>query len=172
MHPYYPPEGGLIAAVVFPHSKIEIQHLEKGEKIDTFEHRKYSFVRFSESGTQLAYTDSGEIKIWAKGSPIAQALTIQEHTGTVGSLVFAQDEKTLVTEYWGRNTFLWDVCQCAQRPTREEFPDRIRDVYPTSIGKILGVGGDENILEVCEFGNSESIAEIPSRTRVITADRY
>ena len=103
MHPYYPPEGGLIAAVVFPHSKIEIQHLEKGEKIDTFEHQgKYSFVRFSESGTQLAYTDSGEIKIWEKGRPIAQAFpTIQGHTGTVGSLVFAPDEKTLVTAYWG-----------------------------------------------------------------------
>ena len=164
-HPYYPPAGGLIAAVVFPsQSKIEIQHLEKGEKIDTFEHHsKYSFVRFSESGTQLAYTDSGKIKIWAKGRPTAQAFpTIQGHAGTVGSLVFTPDEKTLVTAYWGRNTLLWDVSrQCVQRPTREEFPDRIRDVYPTSSGKILGVGGGENILEVCEFGNSESIAEIP-----------
>ena len=164
-HPYYPPEGGLIAAVVFPsHSKIEIQHLEKGEKIDTFEHKsKGGFVRFSESGTQLACTDSGEIKIWTKGRPIAQALpTIQGHIGTVGSLVFAPGEKTLVTAYWGRNTVLWDVSsQSARYPTEEELPNRIRDVYPTSSGKILGVGGDENILEVCEFGNSESIAEIP-----------
>ena len=164
MHPYYPPESGLIAAVVFPSSKIEIQHLEKGEKIDTFEHKsKYGFVRFSQSGTQLAYTNKGEIKIWTKGRSTAQAFpTIQGYAGTVGSFVFTSDEKTLVTAYWGRNTLLWDVSrQCAQRPTREEFPDRIRDVYPTSSGKILGVGGDENILEVCKFGNSESIAEIP-----------
>ena len=163
-HPYYPPEGGLIAAVVFPHAKIEIQHLEKGEKIDTFEHQsKGSFVRFSESGTQLACTDSGEIKIWTKDRSIAQAFpTIQGHTWTVGSLVFTPDEKTLVTAYWGRNTRLWDISsQCAQRPTKVELPDRIRDVYPTLSGKILAVGGDENILEVCEFGNSESIAEIP-----------
>ena len=164
MHPYYPPEGGLIAAVVFPsQSKIEIQHIEKDEKIDTFEHKsKYGFVRFSESGTQLAYTNKGEIKIWTKGRSTAQAFpTIQGHAGTVGSLVLAPDEKTLVTAYWGRNTLLWDVSsQRAQRPTREEFPDRIRDVYPTSSGKILGVGGDENILEVCEFGNSEPLAEI------------
>ena len=163
-HPYYPPEGGLIAAVVFPHAKIEIQHLEKGEKIDTFGHQsKGSLVRFSESGTQLACTDSGEIKIWTKDRPIAQAFpTIQGHTWTVGSLVFTPDEKTLVTAYWGRNTRLWDISsQCAQHPTKEELPDRIRDVYPTSSGKILAVGGDENILEVCEFGNSESIAEIP-----------
>ena len=163
-HPYYPPEGGLIAAVAFPsQSKIEIQHLEKGEKIDTFEHQsKHSFVRFSEGGTQLAYTDRGEIKIWTKGRSTAQAFpTIQGHIGTVGSLAFTPDEKTLVTAYWGRHTLLWDVPgQCAQRPTREELPDRIRDVYPTSSGKILAVGGDENILEVCEFGNSESIAEI------------
>lgn len=163
-HPYYPPEGGLIAALLFPsQSKIEVQHLEKGEKIDTFEHQsKHSFVRFSEGGTQLAYTDSGEIKIWTKGRSTAQAFpTIQGHIGTVGSLAFTSDEKLLVTAYWGRHTLLWDVPgQCAQRPTREELPDRIRDVYPTSSGKILAVGGDENILEVCEFGNSESIAEI------------
>ena len=163
-HPYYPPEGGLIAAVLFPsQSKMEIQHLEKGEKIDTFEHQsKGRLVRFSESGTQMAYTDTNEIKIWTKGRPIAQAFpTIQGHTGTVGSLVFTPDEKTLVTAYWGRNTLLWDVSnQCARHPTEEELPDRIRDVYPTSIGKILAVGGDENILEVCEFGNSEPLAEI------------
>ena len=165
MYPYYPPEGGLIAAVFFPsQSKIEIQYLEKGEKIDTFEHKsKGSFVRFSESGTQLACTDSSEIKIWTKDRPIAQAFpTIQGHAWTVGSLVFTPDEKTLVTAYWQRNTFFWDVSgQRAQRPTKKELPDRIRDVYPTSSGKILAVGGDENILEVCEFGNSESIAEIP-----------
>ncbi len=163
-HPYYLLEGGLIAAVVFPsHSKIEIQHLEKGEKIDTFEHQsKYSFVRFSESGTQLACTDRGEIKIWTKGRPIAQAFpTIQGHTWTVGSLVFTPDEKNLVTAYWGRNTLLWDVSsQCARHPNSGELPDRIRDVYPTSSRKILAVGGDENILEVCEFGNSEPLAEI------------
>ena len=95
-HPYYSPEGGLIAAVVFPsHSKIEIQHLGKGEKIDTFEHQsKYSFVRFSERGTQLAYTDSGEIKIWTKGRTIDEGLpTISEPTRTVSSLVFAQNGK-------------------------------------------------------------------------------
>ena len=163
MHPYYPPEGGLIAAVVFPRTKIEVQHLEKSEKIDTFEHKSTgSFVRFSESGTQMAYTDSGEIKIWTKGRSTAQAFpTIQGHIGTVGSLAFTPDEKTLVTAYWGRNTLLWDVPgQCVQRPTKEELPDRIRDVYPTSSGKILAVGGDENILEVCEFGNSEPLAEI------------
>ena len=165
MHPYYLPEGGLIAVAFFPsQSKIEIQHLEKGEKIDTFEHQdKYSFVRFSESGTQLAYTDKGEIKIWTKGRSTDQAFaTIQGHAGTVGSFVFTPDEKTLVTAYWRGNTLLWDVSrQCAQRPTSEELPDRIRDVYPTSSRKILAVGGDENILEVCEFGNSKPLAEIP-----------
>ena len=164
IHPYYTPEGELIAVVIFPSQpKLEVWNLEKGEKIDTCEHQSGgSSVRFSESGTQFVYTDRGKIKIWTKGRPMDQDLpTIQGYTGTVGSLVFAPDEKTLVTAYWGRNTVLWDVSsQSAQRPTREELPDRIRDVYPTSIGKILAVGGDENILEVCEFGSSESLAEI------------
>ena len=164
MHPYYPPEGGLIAAAASAsQSKMEVWHLEKDEKIDTFEQQSSgNLVRFSENGTQLAYIDSNEIKIWTKGRSTAQAFpTIQGHTRTVGSLVFTPDEKTLVTAYWGRNTRLWDISsQCAQRSTRKELPDRIRDVYPTSSGKILAVGGDENILEVCEFGNSEPLAEI------------
>ena len=163
-HPYYPSEGGLLAAVVFPsHPKIELWDLEKDEKIETFEHRSTSsFVRFSESGTQLAYTDSGEIKLWTKDNPIAQAsMTIQEHYGTVGSLVFTPDEKTLVAAYWQRNTFLWDVSsRSPRRPTEEELPGQIRDVYRTSNRKIVAVGGDKNILTVCEFGNSEPLAEI------------
>ena len=67
-HPYYPPEGGLIAAVAFPsHSKIEIQHLEKGEKLDEFECRgNRRTVRFSANGTQLAVSCESEIKIWTK----------------------------------------------------------------------------------------------------------
>lgn len=165
MHPYYPPEGGLIAAAASAsQSKIEVWHLEKDEKIDTLEHHsRYSVVCFSENGTQMAFTDSDEIKIWTKGRTIDEGFpTILEPTRTVSSLVFTPDEKTLVTAYWGRNTLLWDISsQCAQRPTKEELPDRIRDVYPTSSGKILAVGGDENILEVCEFGNSEPLAEIP-----------
>ena len=164
MHPYYPPEGGLIAAVAFlSQSKMEIWHLEKGEKIDTFEHQsKGSFVRFSESGTQLAYIDSSEIKIWTEGSPTAQAPpTIQGPTLTVGSLVFAPDEKTIVATYWGRQAFLWNVSnQCVRHPTGEELPNRTRRVYLSSNGKILATGGDEEILKVWEFGNNEPIAEI------------
>ncbi|RKU25403.1 hypothetical protein C6497_16210 [Candidatus Poribacteria bacterium] len=165
IHPYYTPGGELLAAVVFPSQpKLEIWNLEKDVRIDTCEHHgKGSSVRFSESGTQLAYTDRDGIKIWTKDRSSDQALPIiQGHSGTVGSLVFTPDEKTLVTAYWGRNPFIWDVStQCGRHPTKEELPHRIRDVYPTSIGKILAVGGDEKILEVCEFGSGDFIAEIP-----------
>ena len=162
MYSYFLPGGELITAAV-SERKVEIWRVEKSEKLGEFEHRWSSgTVHFSDSGTQLAFAGESEIKIWTKGRSTAQALpTIQGHAGTVGSFVFTSDEKTLVTAYWGRNTLLWDVSsQGAQRPTREEFPDRIRDVYPTSSGKILAVGGDENILEVCEFGNSEPLAKI------------
>ena len=167
MHPYYPPEGGLIAAAASPsQSQIEIWNLEKDEKIDTFEHQsKGNFVRFSKSGTQLAYIDSGEIKIWTKGRSTAQASpTIQGPTTTVGSLVFTPDEKTLVTAYRGRTGLLWVVAsKTAQHPTAADLPGpgKILNVYSSSNGKILSTSRDEDIWKMWEFGSSEPIAEIP-----------
>ena len=164
MYPYYPPEGGLIAAAAsVSKSKIEVWHLEKDEKIDTFEQQsRGELVRFSENGTQLAYIDSNEIKIWTKGRPIDQPFpTIQGPTRTVSSLAFTSDEKTLVATYWSGNAFLWDVSdQCVRHPTEEELPNNIRNVFPTSSGEILATGGDEDILKVWEFKNREPLAEI------------
>ena len=167
MHPHYTQEGGLIAAAASPsQSKIEIWNLEKGEKIDTFEHQSEGkFVRFSENGTQLAYIDNNEIKIWTKGRPTAQASpTIQGPTRavTVGSLVLTPDEKTIVATYWGRKAFLWDVSnQCVRHPTEEELPDKTYKVYLSANGKIFATGRDEDTLKVRAFGSSVPIAEIP-----------
>ena len=167
MYPYYPLEGGLIAAAVFSSQpKAEVWHLEKGEKIDTFEHQpESSFVRFSESGTQLACSDSHGIKIWPKGKATVHPLpTIQGHNRTVSSLVFAADDKTLVTAYRGRTGLLWDVgSKTAQHPTAADLPGpgKILNVYSSSNGKILSTSRDEDIWKMWEFGSSEPIAEIP-----------
>ena len=165
MHLYYPPAGGLIAAAASAsQSKIEVWHLEKDEKIDTFEQRsRGKLVRFSENGTQLAYIDSNEIKIWTKGRSIDQAFpTIQGPTRTVSSLAFTPDEKTLAATYWSGNAFLWDVSnQCVRYPTKEELPNNIRNVFSTSSGKILATDRGEDILKVYAFGNREPLAEIP-----------
>lgn len=167
MHPHYTPEDGLIAAAASPsQSKIEIWHLEKGEKIDTFEQQdKGNFVRFSENGTQLAYIDSNEIKIWTKDRPTDQApLTIQGPTRavTVGSLILTPDEKTIVATYWGRKAFLWDVSnQCVRHPTEEELPDKTYKVYLSANGQIFATGRDEDTLKVRAFGSSEPTAVIP-----------
>ena len=167
MHPHYSPEAGLIAAVASPsQSKIEIWHLEKGEKIDTFGHQSEGkFVRFSENGMQLAYIDSNEIKIWTKGRPTDQASsTIQGPTRavTVSSLVLTPDEKTIVATYSGRKAFLWDVSnRCVRHPTEEELPDKTYKVYLSANDKIFATGRDEDILKVWMFGSSEPIAEIP-----------
>ena len=167
MYPYYPPEGGLIAAAVFSSQpKAEVWDLEKDEKIDTFEHQpESSFVRFSESGTQLACSDPHGIKIWTKGKPTVHPLpTIQGHSSTVSSLVFAPDDKTLVTAYRGQTGLLWDVAsKTAQRPTATDLPGpgKILNVYPSASGKIFSTSQDEDIWKVWEFGSSDPIAEIP-----------
>ena len=139
--------------------------MEKDEEIDTFGPQSSSnFVRFSESGTQLAYIDSGEIKIWTKGRSTEQAFpTIQGPTLSVSSLVFTPDEKTLVATYWGRTTFLWNISnqRLQNLTTAEELLNRTRYVYSTVSGKILAIGRDEDILKVSEFANNETIAEIP-----------
>lgn len=165
MVPYYPPEGELIAAVFFPSQpKLEVWNLEKNEKLDTCENKsKYSTVRFSESGTQMVYTDSAEIKIWTKDKPtVEEPPTIRGHSRSVSTLVFAQDRKTLVTTDWGWKALLWDVSsRRARRPTGADLPtSRTLYVYSSSDGKIFATGGDVDPLKVWEYGNSESIAEI------------
>ena len=166
MNPYFPKEGGLIAAMVFPSQpKIDVWDLERNEKLETFEKgSRHSFVRFSENGTQLAYTDNGEIKFRVKNTPTTQVLpSIPGHTRTVSSLVFAQDEKTLVATYWGWKALYWDVSrQQARRPTGEDLPtSRTLHVYQSSNGKIHATGGDKDFLKVWEAGNSEPIIKLP-----------
>ena len=165
MVPYYPPEGGLIAAMVYPSQpKLEVWNLEKNEKLDTCENKsRRSTVRFSKSGTQMVYTDSSEIKIWTKDKPTAEEPpTIRGHSRSVSTLVFAQDRKTLVTTDWGWKALLWDVSsRRARRPNGEDLPtSRTLYVYLSSDGKIFATGGDVDPLKVWEYGNSEPIAEI------------
>ncbi|RKU25400.1 hypothetical protein C6497_16195 [Candidatus Poribacteria bacterium] len=166
MTPYYPSGGGLIATMVFPSEpKIEVWDLERNEKMVTFEKgSKQSSVRFSDDGTQLAYTDDGEIKFWTKEEPVSELLpSIKGHTRTVSSLVYATDEKTLVATYWGWKALFWDVPRRrGQRPTGTDLPtSQTLYLYQDNESKIYATGGDEDFLRVWENGNSESIAEIP-----------
>ena len=168
MVPYFLPDGGLIAATVFPsRSKIEIWNLEKNQKLDTLEKgSKLSSVRFSESGTQLAYTDDGEIKFWEKEKSTGQVPpSIHGHTRTVSLLAFTkdEDEKTVVATYWGRKALFWDISgRRGRRPTGADLPtSRTLHVYQSSNGKIFATGGDDDYIKVWEKGNSEPITEIP-----------
>ena len=170
MHPYYPPEGGLIAAVVFPsQSKIEIQHLEKGEKLDEFEHRgNRSTVHFSDSGTQLALANSSEIQIWTKGnnSDAHTLSTLHGHISTVDTLVFSADEKTLASASWGDNVLLWDIrSKNSYRPQGEKLPASSHNVYRSPSGKMIAINvyGDE--LNVLEVGKREPLAELTGLER-------
>ena len=76
MTPYYPPEGGLIATMVFPSEpKMKVWDLERNEETVTLKRRsRHSFVRLSRDDTQLAYTDDGEINFWKKEEPISELL--------------------------------------------------------------------------------------------------
>ena len=165
-HPYYPPEGGLIAAVAFPsHSKIEILHLEKGEKLDEFECRgNRRTVRFSANGTQLAVSGGSEIKIWTKGHNAESHTlsTLHGHIPTMDTLVFSADEKTLATGFWRDNVLLWDVAsRRSYRPQVEKLPGTSCNVYRAPDGKIISVNVYGDNLNVSEVGKSEPVAELP-----------
>ena len=164
-HPYYPPEGGLIAAVVFPsHSKIEIQHLEKGEKLDEFECRgNRRTVRFSTNGTQLAVSCGSEIKIWTKGHNAESHTlsTLHGHIPTMDTLVFSEDEKTLAAGFWRDNVLLWEVAsRRSYRPHGEKLPRTSHNVYRSPNGKIISINQYGDNLNVREAGKSEPIVEL------------
>ena len=170
MTPYYAKGSGLMAFMVNPSEpKIEIWNLEKNEKLDMFKKennkgKKKGIVRFSESGSQVAYTNDGVINFWTKDIHKPQPLSsIQGHNHTVGTLVFISEENTLLTTYWDWKAIFLDVSsQCGRRPNGEDLPiSKIRNVYLSSDGKVLATGGNEAYLKVWEMGVREPSVEIP-----------
>ncbi|MDE0400276.1 MAG: WD40 repeat domain-containing protein [Candidatus Poribacteria bacterium] len=163
MFPHYSPEAGLIAAAI---SKREVQvwHIDRDEKIDTFEHRGDSWhVRFSDCGTQLAVASESEIKIWTKSnnSNTHTLSTLHGHIPTMDTLVFSADEKTLAAGFWSDNVLLWDVAnRRSYRPANERLPGTSHNVYRSPSGKIISINGSGNNLNMQEVGESEPIVEL------------
>ncbi len=163
MFPHYSPEAGLIAAAISKR-KVQVWHIDRDEKIDTFEHRGDSWhVRFSDCGTQLAVASESEIKIWTKGknSDSYMLSTLHGHIPTMDTLVFSADEKTLAAGFWSDNVLLWDVAsRCSYRPANEKLPGTSHNVYRSPSGKIISINGSGNNLNMQEVGESEPIAEL------------
>ena len=163
MFPHYSPEAGLIAAAI---SKREVQvwHIDRDKKIDTFEHRGDSWhVRFSDCGTQLAVASESEIKIWTKSnnSNTHTLSTLHGHIPTMDTLVFSADEKTLAAGFWSDNVLLWDVAnRRSYRPANERLPGTSHNVYRSPSGKIISINGSGNNLNMQEVGESEPIVEL------------
>ncbi|RKU09210.1 hypothetical protein C6503_21975 [Candidatus Poribacteria bacterium] len=163
MYPYFLSEGELITAAV-SERKIEIWQVEKGEKLDEFEHRgNRSTVHFSDSGTQLALVNSGEIQIWTKGSNFDAhtTSTLHGHISTVDTLVFSADEKTLASASWRDNVLLWDITsKNSYRPRGEKLPASSHNVYRSPSGKIISINVYGDNPNVSEVGKSEPLTEL------------
>ena len=163
MFPHYSPADGLIAAAISKR-EVEVWHIDRDEKIDTFEHRGDSWhVCFSEDGTQLAVASPSEIKIWTKVNN-SDAHTLSTHYGhipTMDTLVFSGDEKTLAAGFWSDNVLSWDVAsRHPYRPANEKLPGTSHNVYPSPSGKIISINGSGNNLNMQEVGESEPIVEL------------
>ena len=163
MYPYFLPEGELITAAV-SERKVEIWCMEKGEKLDEFEHRGNSkTVHFSDCGTQLAVAGPSEIEIWTKGnnSDAYTVSTLHGHIPTMDTLVFSADEKTLAAGFWGDNVLLWDIeSGHSYRPHGEKLPGIPRNVYRSPNGKIISINKYGDNLNVWEVGKDEQCVEL------------
>ena len=163
MYPYFLPEGELITAAV-SERKVEIWHVEKGEKLDEFEHRGNSQrACFSESGKQLAVASPSEIQIWTKGNNANSHTlsTLHGHIPTMDTLAFSSDEKTLAAGLWRDNVLLWDIAsKRSYRPHGEKLPGTYHNVYRAPSGKIISISISGNNLNLWEVGKRESIAEL------------
>ena len=158
--PHYVPEDGLIAAV--SERKVEVWHVEKNEKLDTFEHRGDSWACFSESGKQLAVASPSEIKVWESGNSGSHTLsTLHGHIPTMDTLVFSEDEKTLAAGFWRDNVLLWDVeSRRSYRPHSEKLPGTLHNVYRSPSGKIISISKYGDNLNVWKVGKSEPLVEL------------
>ena len=163
MFPHYSQEDGLIAAAISKR-EVEVWHIDRDEKIDTFEHRGDSWhVCFSEDGAQLLVANPSEIQIWTKGknSDAHTLSTLHGHIPTMDTLVFSADEKTLAAGFWSDNVLLWDVAsKRSYRPANERLPGTSHNVYRSPGGKIISINGSGNNLNMQEVGEREPIVEL------------
>ena len=163
MFPHYSPEDGLIAAAISKR-EVEVRHIDRDEKIDTFEHQGDSWhVCFSEDRAQLAVANPSEIKIWTKGnnSDAHTLSTLHGHIPTMDTLVLSADEKTLAAGFWSDNVLLWDVgSRRSYRPANEKLPRTSHNVYRSPSGKIISINGSGNNLNMQEVGEREPIVEL------------
>ena len=166
MYPYFLPEGELVTAAV-SERKVEIWSMEKGEKLDEFEHRgsRYNTVRFSANGTQLAFAGESEIQIWTRSNNTESHTlsTLHGHIPTMDTLAFSADEKTLAAGLWRDNVLLWDIeSRGSYRPHGEQLPGTSHVVYRSDDGRIISLNQYGDNLKISEIGKRESVVELPS----------
>ena len=171
-------QGGELITAAVSERKVEIWYVEKGEKLDEFEHRgnNNNTVRFSENGTQLAIPSESEIQIWTKdnNSDAHTLSTLHGHIPTMDTLVFSSDEKTLATGLWHDNVLLWDVAsKRSYRPEGEKLPGISHHVYLSTSGKMFSTCRDGNLLRIWEVGKREPVAElIAAEAKLMRAEAF
>ena len=164
--PYYPPTSELPGElfVAARHQRTtEVWHVTTNEKLDTFEchGNKGTPVCFSQSGAFLfASENSGELYVWEKGDANAHTLsTLDGYLGTVDSLAFSADRKTLASAIWAGNVLLWDVASRRSQRLEVAICGTNQIVHSTASGEILVTSRDSENVKIWELGKPEPIAE-------------
>ena len=175
MIPSYSPDGTLrVAAVSYDDDTVTLWDLEKNVKLYTADSE--APVTFF-NGSQLAYQYGPEfLEVWTLGDPSPRR-TAQTHVSFVDtseSLIFLQDEKTIVAEYRYGSVLLWDIASRQARPAiPTESAAKNQHVHASSEGELYVTSIHKNTVKLWKVGSCGSlIAEFtgnkPARVAAFT----
>ena len=163
----YSPNGILRAAGASMDSTT-IWDLERNETLYTYSEYAECLRQSFLNGTHLVSMTPQKINVWSFDGGTAHSSRHLHNWGTLFSLAFSPDGKTLASTIYGTGISLWDV------EKRQEFSQAFDPVSKywfsvdvSSEGKFFATSANQNKVILCEVGNDTPLASFTTKSKVI-----
>jgi WD40 repeat protein len=93
-----------------------------------------------------------------------QRATLKGHTGSVSSVCFSADDKTLASGSEDRTIKLWDVASAQERATLKGHTGGVRSVCFSADGKILASGSEDRTIKLWDVASAQERVTLKGHT--------